>query len=474
MGGGLKFKAALAAIVGVVILAFGGASAVTAADLGGDCCADLEERIAELEATTARKGNRKVKLEVSGQVNQAVMWWDDGFESNAYVVTNDNSRTRFRFKGSAKISDDWSAGYLIEIGIRTANSKRATQDNPEGNDNPDDIGLDTRHAVWYIDSKTYGRGWIGLTGGAGESVTEVNSAATKDIAKYSEQEDAGLGMFLVNTDGVYSAITWRRLIRDNGDQPGEGRRYNMVRYDTPTWHGFTATVNWGADDAWEAGLRYAGEISGFKIAAAVAYGEQDEESVSSPATVVAFQCLAQGSQITSGNADADCNQVGGSTSIMHEATGLYVNVAAGVLTDNLIDQSVRFAGTGADDESTFWAVEAGIEHKWWDIGKTTFFGQYYQNDGGANARRIIEEGDGANPFNGTALAGDARIFNTELTSYGVGVVQGIDAAAMHVYLFYRHYEADLTALSGTSGTGTLADPDLEDLDVVMGGGIIRF
>ncbi len=45
---------------------------------------------------------------------------------------------------------------------------------------------------------------------------------------------------------------------------------------------------------------------------------------------------------------------------------------------------------------------------------------------------------------------------------------------MHVYLFYRHYEADLTALSGTSGTGTLADPDLEDLDVVMGGGIIKF
>jgi hypothetical protein len=27
-----------------------------AADLGGDCCADLEERVAELEATTARKG----------------------------------------------------------------------------------------------------------------------------------------------------------------------------------------------------------------------------------------------------------------------------------------------------------------------------------------------------------------------------------------------------------------------------------
>ena len=29
-------------------------SSASAADLGGNCCADLEERVAELEATTAR------------------------------------------------------------------------------------------------------------------------------------------------------------------------------------------------------------------------------------------------------------------------------------------------------------------------------------------------------------------------------------------------------------------------------------
>ena len=45
-----------------------------AADLGGDCCADLEERVAELEATTARKGNRKMSLTVSGQVHRIVLW----------------------------------------------------------------------------------------------------------------------------------------------------------------------------------------------------------------------------------------------------------------------------------------------------------------------------------------------------------------------------------------------------------------
>src|SRR5471030_1154146 len=47
-----------------------------AADLGDSCCADLEERIAELEAITVRKGNRKVSLTVTGYVTKQVMFWN--------------------------------------------------------------------------------------------------------------------------------------------------------------------------------------------------------------------------------------------------------------------------------------------------------------------------------------------------------------------------------------------------------------
>ena len=66
-------RIALAAATGFFV---GGMALSTAkaADLGGDCCADLEERVAELEATTVRKGNRKVSVKLSGQVNRAVIW----------------------------------------------------------------------------------------------------------------------------------------------------------------------------------------------------------------------------------------------------------------------------------------------------------------------------------------------------------------------------------------------------------------
>ena len=94
---------------------------VSAVDLG-DCCADLEARIAELEATTARKGNRTLSVEISGTINNAILSWYDGVEHNAYVVTNDNDRSRFRFAGKALISSDVELGFHIDLGIRSANS----------------------------------------------------------------------------------------------------------------------------------------------------------------------------------------------------------------------------------------------------------------------------------------------------------------------------------------------------------------
>ena len=69
MNGALMKASSRFAIAAALGLALGAGSA-RAADLGGNCCADLEERVAELEATTARKGNRKMSLTITGQVNR--------------------------------------------------------------------------------------------------------------------------------------------------------------------------------------------------------------------------------------------------------------------------------------------------------------------------------------------------------------------------------------------------------------------
>ena len=55
-------------------LLLAGAERASAAEFA-DCYSDLEERIAELEATTARKGNRNVAVVISGTINQSALAW---------------------------------------------------------------------------------------------------------------------------------------------------------------------------------------------------------------------------------------------------------------------------------------------------------------------------------------------------------------------------------------------------------------
>src|SRR3984893_8037189 len=94
-------------------LAVGSASAPA---LGGNCCADLEERIAELEATTARKGNRKVSLTISGWVGEQVLWWDDGAMRGTYVVgIGTTLASHVTFSGQATIMPGSYAGYVLTM-----------------------------------------------------------------------------------------------------------------------------------------------------------------------------------------------------------------------------------------------------------------------------------------------------------------------------------------------------------------------
>ena len=127
-------KFSLSALVAAGLLVGGlSVGSASAADLGGNCCADLEERIAELEATTARKGNRKVSLTVSGWVAEQMMYWDDGFEKNPYITgLGTTLATNVKFTGQATIAPGYYAGYVLHLEAIDSDSLTIDQVNSTG------------------------------------------------------------------------------------------------------------------------------------------------------------------------------------------------------------------------------------------------------------------------------------------------------------------------------------------------------
>ena len=390
-----------------------------AADLGGNCCADLEERIAELEATTARKGNRKVKLTVSGWVNEAVFFWDDGVERNAYVGTNELEQSRFRVTGDAKISEDWTAGYILEVGANGVGSKSFDQDNT-GN-----TAISVRKSAWFVSSKTLGK----LTLGRFDTATyhlidNLDTTLTRNVSDF-EAAGIALGAFKIRSNGAFVGTTkWTDIMGGfNNGTPGQSGLRNTARYDTPEFAGFTASASWGEDDQWETALRYKGDIGDFKLAAAIGYGESTDPS-------------SNGGQCNAGN--GDCQWWGAGALVSHSPTGLYLY--GGYAHNNLDLKPAQVA----DDNADTWYLQGGIERKWNDLGKTNIFVEYRNDDVGVSQKAL----------------------SSNLDFWAAGIAQNIENADLTLYALYRHSDGDITTGAGKIG--------LDAFDMVITGAKMNF
>lgn len=346
--------------VAASFLVAGGIAAVRAADLGGSCCADLEERVAELEATAAKKGNRKVSLTVYGQVNEAILWVEGDDESRKTVTNNGNAQSRFGFMGESKFAPGWAAGYLLEVGTAKASYTGSAE-----------YALGIRHSALYMRNDSLGTIWLGKTSTATDGVAEIDLTNANVASTRLSLEPLSTSYLM----GI--------------NLPFDGNREEVLKYVSPSIAGFTASASWysNRNDAWDASLRYAGEFGGVvRLAAGIGYRSEDD--LASP-----------GSKSKTWN---------GSVSAMHIQSGLFMNGSYGDMAGATASTTLLIADIKA------WHVQSGVERKIFDLGPTTLFGEY--------ARLQSKSGDGSTDM------------------WGLGAVQEISPAAMHLYMNYRDYQ----------------------------------
>ena len=461
MIGGLFKTTSLAALAATAFVFSGALAPASAADLGGNCCADLEERIAELEATTVRKGNRKVSVTLSGYVSHHVMYWDDGTQSDTYIGDGGNYGSRFRFVGSAKISPTLTAGFLYEWqsnsnAIGSMNQLNGGDDlGPTGSSNAvsgvcgltSGAGCTTlRDSTVWLSHSQFGKIKVGHGSTSTDNLVLIDlggmsGASTPDVALYNG------GFILRGTNGnlgtLSPAQTWQNAIR--GHESWDTSRRNHVMYETPTLHGFGIQSAVAEDNYWDVALRYAGEHHGFRFAFGIGYQEDSEFNggfqIGAPSGPgPAILCVS--------NCDLMTSELKGSASILHVATGLFLTGAAG---------NRELEGAGAEaagvPDLTFWYLAGGVRRNFTGFGDTVLFGEYSEHNGALAQAGFIAGNAALHPFS----------VDSEATVWGLGAVQYVDAAAMEVFVTYKNYSLETSAFI-----------PIDDFQVLIGGVRVNF
>ncbi|PWE32113.1 hypothetical protein DDZ14_11705 [Maritimibacter sp. 55A14] len=327
-------------------------------------------------------GKSGVRLKLSGQVNRAILFTDDGDETDHFFVDNDNSSTRVRFQGEGDVGD-----YTIFTNIEVQFESNSTADVSQLDDTTGGASFTERKLEVGVKGPI-GKLSLGQGDMASNGTSEVDLSGTGVIGYSGIADFAGGILFRDETTGVLSGTT----IGDVFTQfDGQSRR-DRIRYDSPTLAGFTASTSFGEDDRWDAALRYAGEFGSIRVEGAAAYGSDN-------------------------NSDEILN---GSVSFLETNSGISVTLAYGEedldVNPNNIDPQFYYAKLG-------WQTN-GLT----SLGKTAFAIDYTQAD------ELDPDGSGA-------LTG----VDGEFTSYGIFVVQNIDAAGTELYAGVRNHEYDSPA-----------------------------
>ncbi|ODA66778.1 hypothetical protein A7A08_02546 [Methyloligella halotolerans] len=420
-----------------------------------DCCADLEQRVADLEATTVRRGNRKVSIRVYGIMNRAANFWDDGGSSSMDVVNNYYVNSRFGFVGEAAINPNWKVGYRAEVGMNDALSSLVDQ---YGANTGDPVVIRESHLI--LSGENVGTFRMGLTSTAADNVTWL--AQPVKLANFAYAQDLAFNRdFYLRTKGTQGAtglsdITFGDVARcySLGDAFDCSNRRNGISYWTPEFGGFQVGADW-AEDTWALGAIYKSVWADtFQVIAAAGYENIQNENIGA---------YYGGSH--------EIQQSGGSASVMHTPTGLYVygSVTSSQIDDPVTKNAGIYTHSSMPDMNGF-DIQGGLHRQFLDIGPSTFFGGF---------NRISDGVAGASPDANRSLAPGTfynldiptEITGSQMDRFYLGYDQSIIEDTVHLYVVYQHYEPEVDLVD--SSRSAVSAP-LDDFHLLYAGGYVFF
>ncbi len=309
-----------------------------------------------------------------GQFNPAYLSFDDGVTTTDEFVDSSHSNSRVGLWLRQPFGQsEFSFNFETALGLRASDGVSQTA-TPKGVDwkrtniRKVDFSLKTPNAGTF----SAGQGSMATDGAA-----EVDLSGTSLVTYVSVPDTAGGFEFRT----AAGALSGRTISGSFGDF--DGGRLGRVRYDTPSFAGFTLSASWGTDilssgsdlEATAIALRYAGEHGDFKVSGALGYTD-----------------------VKPGGGRADYDDTIGSISVLH-ASGVSLTLASG-------DRST----TG-----DYAYAKLGYQGNWFPVGKTALSVDYYQGD-------------------------DRTVAGSESVAMGFGALQSFDKVNIDAYLGYRTYE----------------------------------
>jgi len=204
---------------------------------------------------------------LSGQINRAMMWVDDGRQSELHHVDNVNTGTRFRFTGTDEIKPGVKAGINFEVEMLSNPSISVSQ---TAKTNTPSVAERVLEAYFQSD---IGKITVGQGSGAADGFAEIDLSGTAYTAQYAGTVSfVGGGIAFRNAATGAAGPTIGTTISDQDFES----RYDRLRYDSPKLGPASLAISTGnkTDTVNEAALRLDLGVAGGKLAAGIGYSAE--------------------------------------------------------------------------------------------------------------------------------------------------------------------------------------------------------